>query len=176
MAHGSDLSRRERILVAAEAEFAATGFSGARVDRIAAAAAVNKQLLFHYFRSKAGLHKAVAEAVAHRLAVVAPPGGTPAERLRTLVDQLVRAAHGFETLLSAEWRSGAVSTMKAIIEDGQRSGYFRDDADPDAVAEVVISAAFGRHRASSGAQGADADSGRFVGSLTGMIVDHCSWR
>lgn len=46
---------RLKILAAAEAEFAAKGFDGARVDAVAARAGVNKALLYYYFESKAGI-------------------------------------------------------------------------------------------------------------------------
>jgi TetR/AcrR family transcriptional regulator len=48
-----------RILAAAEASFAAHGLAGARTERIAADAAVNKALLYYYFGSKRGLYRAV---------------------------------------------------------------------------------------------------------------------
>jgi TetR/AcrR family transcriptional regulator len=50
---------RERILAAALAEFAAKGFSGARVDAIARRAGLNKQLISHHFGGKLGLYRAV---------------------------------------------------------------------------------------------------------------------
>ena len=50
---------RQRILEAGVAEFADHGIAGARVDRIAAAAGSNKQLIYQYFGSKEGLFRAV---------------------------------------------------------------------------------------------------------------------
>ncbi|MBB5790052.1 TetR family transcriptional regulator [Jiangella mangrovi] len=50
---------RRRLLDAARDEFAAVGIAGARVDRIAAAAASNKAQIYHYFGSKDGLFDAV---------------------------------------------------------------------------------------------------------------------
>ena len=41
--------RKAQILAAATREFAASGYGGGRVDAIAAAAGVNKRLLYHYF-------------------------------------------------------------------------------------------------------------------------------
>jgi TetR/AcrR family transcriptional regulator len=49
------------ILVAAEVEFAAHGFAGARTESIAARANVVKGMIFHYFKSKEGLFEAVLE-------------------------------------------------------------------------------------------------------------------
>lgn len=50
---------RARILEAAKQEFAAEGFAGARVDSIARLAGSNKQLIYHYFKDKEGLFRAV---------------------------------------------------------------------------------------------------------------------
>jgi AcrR family transcriptional regulator len=50
---------RARLLEAATEEFAAHGIAGARVDRIAAAASANKQLIYAYFGSKDQLFDAV---------------------------------------------------------------------------------------------------------------------
>jgi AcrR family transcriptional regulator len=52
---------KERIFKAAAQDFAKLGFDGARVDRIAAAAKINKQLIYHYFGSKDDLFTAVLE-------------------------------------------------------------------------------------------------------------------
>jgi len=54
---------REALLAAAVAEFAQKGFAGARVDVIAQRAAVNKQLVYHYFQSKQGLYQVALETV-----------------------------------------------------------------------------------------------------------------
>jgi AcrR family transcriptional regulator len=58
---------RTVILAAALAEFAGHGLAGARMDAIAAAAHVNKALLYYYFRSKDELHAAVLDEFFHRL-------------------------------------------------------------------------------------------------------------
>ena len=52
---------RTRILAAARAEFAEFGLAGARVDRIAEAAAANKRLIYVYFGSKEALFDTVIE-------------------------------------------------------------------------------------------------------------------
>lgn len=52
---------RAAILAAAERIFAEVGLAGARIDAIAAAAGVNKALLYYYFRSKDALFRAVLE-------------------------------------------------------------------------------------------------------------------
>src|SRR4051812_33607670 len=52
---------RSAILAAAEQVFARSGLAGARTDAIAAAAGVNKALLYYYFKSKEALYGAVIE-------------------------------------------------------------------------------------------------------------------
>jgi TetR/AcrR family transcriptional regulator len=54
---------RDGLVRAAVAEFAKSGFAGARVDEIANAAGVNKQLVYHYWGSKQGLYLASLESV-----------------------------------------------------------------------------------------------------------------
>lgn len=58
---------RERILASALSEFSAKGLAGARTEQIAAAAGVNKALLYYYFASKEKLYEAALEAVASRV-------------------------------------------------------------------------------------------------------------
>ena len=63
MARDSEATRT-RILDAAEAEFAAYGIAGSRVDRIAETALANKALIYKYFGTKDELFDA---AFAHRV-------------------------------------------------------------------------------------------------------------
>jgi TetR/AcrR family transcriptional regulator len=58
---------RSRILEAALSEFAAHGLAGARTEPIAAAAGVNKALLYYYFESKEKLYAAALEMVSARV-------------------------------------------------------------------------------------------------------------
>jgi AcrR family transcriptional regulator len=87
---------RERLFAAAAAEFAARGFAGAKVDRIAATARVNKAMLYYHFRSKARLYGDVLrdmfEAVARRLADATPARADPADRICALVEAIAREA------------------------------------------------------------------------------------
>jgi TetR/AcrR family transcriptional regulator len=57
------LQTRERILLAAQEEFAARGYSGARMETIAQGAAINKAMLFYYFASKDNLYRTVLSSV-----------------------------------------------------------------------------------------------------------------
>ncbi|NNC12163.1 helix-turn-helix transcriptional regulator [Planctomonas sp. JC2975] len=87
-----------RLIAAAGEEFAARGFDGARVDRIAEASATNRAIMFQRFGDKAGLYRAVLAAVAAdadavRRDLVARRSGPPADpaQFRSLVSDLARA-------------------------------------------------------------------------------------
>src|SRR5215211_4165762 len=74
----------DRILAAAALEFAARGYAGARVDRIAARARVNKAMLYYHFGSKQSLYRtllgATFAALAARLqAIAADTSPAPAQ-------------------------------------------------------------------------------------------------
>ncbi len=179
--------RRDRILSAAVREFAHNGLAGARVERIAAAAGVNKQLLFHYFGSKEGLHRAALESI-----LVPPPAarsGSPAERLRQFAAEMSMTAQAYPALLSLlavkaadeessallrSWQGRALAQARAILEDGQRSGHVRDDLDVDAVSQVVLGASLGSIAASDHTTAGRSE--HYMETLLKMTVDFCAWR
>jgi AcrR family transcriptional regulator len=79
---------RQRILQAAQREFAEHGPAGARVDRVALRAGVNKRMIYHYFDSKDGLFHAVLSSVlADTMAEVEADGGDLAQHLALLARQ-----------------------------------------------------------------------------------------
>lgn len=65
MARDAELTK-QKLLDAATAEFAAFGIAGARIDRIASAAGVNKQLIYAYFGNKDDLFDAAFSAYVTR--------------------------------------------------------------------------------------------------------------
>src|SRR5271170_2161173 len=78
---------RAAILSAAGRIFAKSGLAGARTDTIAAAAGVNKALLYYYFKSKEGLYESVvedhfSEFNRQALEVLGAPGSARAVLLR----------------------------------------------------------------------------------------------
>ncbi len=100
---------RGRILDAALSEFSAYGLAGARTDRIAAAAGVNKALLYYYFESKENLYIAALEMIAGKIRdrsmAVFLSAATPGERLlRTALDHFDRilAQREFQSLMQQE--------------------------------------------------------------------------
>ena len=93
---------KARILGAAVAEFAHHGLAGARIDRIAEAAAANKRMIYVYFGSKDELFDAVIDAAVGELHEAVPftPDDLP-EFGAQLFDFLV--AHPVEIRIDA-WR------------------------------------------------------------------------
>ncbi len=68
MAEDSKIKGKDKILDAAAEEFAEHGLAGARVDRIAERAGVNKALIYYHFNSKDNLYK---EIIKNRITVAA---------------------------------------------------------------------------------------------------------
>jgi AcrR family transcriptional regulator len=68
-------STRERILAAAIAEFAAHGFAGARIDRIAAGANANKERIYAYFGDKDGLFREAMSSAVNDASAWLPDSG-----------------------------------------------------------------------------------------------------
>ena len=100
---------RTRILEAALSEFAERGLAGARTERIASAAGVNKALLYYYFDSKEKLYTAALELSAGRIRdasmAVFLSESTPGERLvRTALNHFDRVVsqREFQRLMQHE--------------------------------------------------------------------------
>ena len=117
---------RDRILDAALTEFAAHGLAGARTERIAAAAGVNKALLYYYFESKEKLYVAALELSAGRIRdssmAVFLRESTPGERLlRTALNHFDRilGQREFQSLMQQEMirlHKGESDAMAVIIQ------------------------------------------------------------
>lgn len=194
---GDGRSRKTDILRAAEDEFASAGYAGARVERIAEAAGVNKQLLFHYYESKEGLFTASVAALLGRLQVQADPGESPAAEIKAAVTALLsglRASPGIVGIVAGarndqafpaaaaalvrEWRDRVLTRLRTTVAEGQRRGYFRDDIDPRAVSAVATAAAVGLvalelDDVASGSHPAAEGSEQ---TLTQLLADYCAWR
>ncbi len=56
-----EASSKQKILLAAEEEFAEQGFAGARTQEIASKAGVNKALIHYYYKDKSSLYQAVMD-------------------------------------------------------------------------------------------------------------------
>ncbi len=153
---------RARILDVAIREFAANGFSGARVDTICRNADVNPRMIYHYFGDKAGLYVAVLEDVL---------GELRSEELKLEVDHvdpldgmlaLFRFIHGHfgrhpeliallngENLLEGRFlKRSAATPMQAspllaliagLLRRGEASGAFRAGIDPLVLYVTMVS-------------------------------------
>ncbi len=86
---------KEKILEASLEEFAQKGFDGARVDRIAGNAGVNKALIYYYFKSKEGLYAAVIEYLFLKAmpAKLEMPGASVRENFLHLLAQFLIFLH-----------------------------------------------------------------------------------
>jgi TetR/AcrR family transcriptional regulator len=144
---------RSAILAAAQAEFAANGLSGARVDTIARRARANKRMIYHYFGNKTGLYLAALERVYEELR------GTertldlahlaPAAAIRRLIEftfdyshahpemislinneNLFRAQHLRRSRKVRELHSPFVQLIDGILRRGVKAGAFRAGLDP----------------------------------------------
>jgi TetR/AcrR family transcriptional regulator len=117
---------RDRILQAAIREFSEHGLAGARTGAIAAAAQVNKALLYYYFRDKEALYTAALEEVAGKVAgdAIAVLGldCSPGERvLRFALQHFDRilSRQGFQSLMQQEmvrFRSGQSNAMRILAK------------------------------------------------------------
>ena len=84
-----DAGTRERLLAAAAGEFASRGFAGANIDRIAAAAKLNKAMIYYHFANKAALYREILrdmfDAVRARVRHAAASDAPPEEKVRLFV-------------------------------------------------------------------------------------------
>jgi AcrR family transcriptional regulator len=144
---------RQGLLAAARDEFAEHGLGGARVDRIAERAGVDKRLIYHYFEGKDSLFLAVLEETyrsirlaEQRLHLVDLP---PAEAVRRLTEftwnyylehpefltllnseNLHRGRHLEQSKRAREMNSPLIQTLADILERGRAQGVFRGGIDP----------------------------------------------
>lgn len=137
---------RERLFAAAAAEFAARGFAGANVDRIARAAHVNKAMLYYHFKSKLALYQEILgdmfHAVGDGVRAVAASDATPPEKLTRFVEAIAVAAEARPHFPPIWFReiaeggvhlapatmtevAGVVQKLVGILQDGVRTRGFR---------------------------------------------------
>lgn len=85
----------ERILATARDTFAEHGFDGARLDGIAKAAGVTKQLVYHYFKTKEELYGVVLDRVSDEVLVMLDTPDydllPPQEGVRCLIERITQA-------------------------------------------------------------------------------------
>ena len=144
---------RARILAAAHAEFAQHGFDGARVDRIATQAGLNKRMLYHYFGNKDELFCTVLEVnYSHKRdseRALNLEQDSASEAIRKLVTltwnyyldnpaflsllnsaNLHQAKHLRQSAQVRQMRSPFIALIGSILDKGVREGVFRSGVDP----------------------------------------------
>jgi TetR/AcrR family transcriptional regulator len=116
-----DLNRtRERIMAAAQKEFAANGFAGARTDAIARRAHVNERMIFYCFESKEGLYRAVLkQKLAAKAAMIE---STPDEDFASsLVRGFDECCDDSDSLRMWQWEALDKSNRKLVAEEERRA-------------------------------------------------------
>jgi TetR/AcrR family transcriptional regulator len=137
---------RAAILAAAADAFAQAGLAGARTDAIAAAAGVNKAMLYYYFKSKNQLYESVVEDHFEEfnrraLEVLAAPGPSRAILLRYvgLHFDFITARHRYARIYQQMMMTGGQAlerlvrkyflprsvALDRVLERGMRTGEFR---------------------------------------------------
>ncbi|MDX5593412.1 TetR/AcrR family transcriptional regulator [Pseudovibrio sp. SPO723] len=144
---------RRKILEAARDEFASAGFEGARVDRIAESAGVNKNMLYHYFGNKDALFSVVLDEayrdIRQQEAALELDPLSPLEAIKALVTfswtyylknpEFIRLLNAENQLQGRHVKASAdtrqinqthLVRMKEILQRGREDGSLRDDIDP----------------------------------------------
>jgi TetR/AcrR family transcriptional regulator len=157
------LDTRDSVLNAALREFAARGFSGARVGSIARSAGVNKQALYYHYGNKEALYKA---ALTHGYGQFnldhtqwSAPDAPPADAMRQVVAAIFDHVHRTEesmAVISEENRhhgshlspavrkrmrasvSPLIRAIGKVLERGQRQGVFSRDVKLDHLYLTII--------------------------------------
>ncbi|GAB6159293.1 TetR family transcriptional regulator [Desulfotomaculum varum] len=149
MAKGAEDSKN-RILLAAAEIFSRKGLDGARVDEIAAAAKINKRMIYHYFTNKETLYVEVLRYNYRKISALAQgtyqPDAHPADNVtRALRRYFYFLAQDEEFVRLVNWEAlhqGCYSSrvgpqlldllqsdLAQILQDGIDRGVFRPDLD-----------------------------------------------
>jgi AcrR family transcriptional regulator len=143
------MDSRSKILEIARNEFASSGLEGARVDRIAEQAGVNKAMIYYHFHSKEELYQAVIDDHFDRIGSFVQQAASEEADLERLILKLSsfyfslvaerptfypillrELAQGGERIRDAMvrilGRKGLTFRLKSIIEEGIARGEFRN--------------------------------------------------
>jgi AcrR family transcriptional regulator len=150
--HRDAENTRQDILDVATAEFAERGYSGGRVDEIAARTRTTKRMIYYYFGSKEGLWIAVLERAYAAIRAAEQELGVehlePREAVRRLaevtfdhheahpdfirlvsIENIHNAEHLRRSDSITQVNTPALDVIRKILERGRRTGVFRRDAD-----------------------------------------------
>ena len=183
-------ARRSQILDAAQALFVARGWDAVTIADVLDEAGISKGGFYHHFAAKEDLLDALverftAQAMEGTAAARRPAEGDALARLNAFIaaSNRWRAEHGAElrffldvmlrpgnevlfARISAASAEVSLPVLRALVEDGTRSGRF-DVADAGLVAEAILALAQGR-RAALRAAVAAADAGDLDGAARGL--------
>lgn len=155
---------KQRILQAAEAEFAEKGIYGARVDKIAADAEINKRMLYAYFGDKETLYKVILSQVYKRMENVEREIVDCRYTGKVLIEKIICAYFDFlksnptfvnilmwENLNQGQYlrqiegsriERGTIQYFVAELENGKKDGIFRESIDSWHTAVSLITTCF----------------------------------
>jgi AcrR family transcriptional regulator len=144
---------RRNIIEVATREFAEMGFSGARVDEIAARTKTSKRMIYYYFGGKEALYIAVLEEAYRKIrgieATLDLAHQPPEEALRTLVgftfdyqnahpefirlvmnENILNGVYVSRSKNIQRFNSAVINAVRELLVRGQREGIFRPNLDP----------------------------------------------
>ncbi|MEU4252944.1 TetR/AcrR family transcriptional regulator [Amycolatopsis sp. NPDC026612] len=153
---------RADILAVATREFADKGYTGARVDEIAARTSTTKRMIYYYFGGKEQLYIAVLEQAYSAIRTLERQLDVehldPEDALRRLaaltfdhheahpdfirlvsIENIHHAQHLAQSEILAGLADPALGGLAVVLERGRAAGRFRADADPLDI-HMVISA------------------------------------
>ena len=143
---------KRNIIEIATDEFAEKGFSGARVDEIAARTNTSKRMIYYYFEDKAGLFVAVLEEAYRRIRAIEASLNLdhlePESALRALVaftfdyqnanedfirlvmvENIHKGVHLARSRAIQELNVSVITVIRDIYERGREAGVFREGID-----------------------------------------------
>jgi TetR/AcrR family transcriptional regulator len=138
----------EKIIKAAQREFAQYGYEGARVDRIAQKARINKAMIYYHYKSKENLYESllskVYTTVFPRITETIPQNIGPKEKLEliisTFIDFIKDLDEDFIRMMLRELSSGGkyfkklmlpkvivpmVGIVQELFDNGVKQGVFK---------------------------------------------------
>jgi AcrR family transcriptional regulator len=145
---------RQRILEAAMSEFAEHGYSGSRIESIAATADANVGMIYHYFNNKDDLYLAVLESsykiIRDREQTLDVTDSDPRQALRQLIeltfDFLSTDPHFVRLMMNENLMMGRTArrssiiphmtrplldSLRTILKRGQKERIFRKSVDAE---------------------------------------------
>lgn len=148
---------------AAETLFATFTFSGTQVGAVAAAAGVNKRLIYHYFSDKAGLYREVLRRVHRRWTTFDYFKDAPKDPIefidgfvcwsfqkyrddpnfvRLIVGENILEGKYFEIASPSPFTWLLLTTFSEVVQRGKIQGRIREDVDPVHLLATIIALCF----------------------------------